>query len=64
MLDGTPQEYFFPGGLQYRPQTVIASSIEEAQEIYEKTKQKVEQLPDNNEQTSWQKESEESSKSA
>ena len=40
----SPREFFFAGGGEYKPQTVIASSIEEAQEIYEKTKQKVEPL--------------------
>jgi hypothetical protein len=53
MIDGTPKEYFFSGGLQYRPQTVMASSQEEAQEIYEKTrKPRVEPLPETKEQTS------------
>lgn len=41
---GSPKEYFFPGGLEYKPQTVTAESQEEAEEIYEKTKQKVELL--------------------
>jgi hypothetical protein len=45
---GSPQEYFFPGGLVYKPMTVKASSQEEADEIYEKTKEKVESLPENN----------------
>lgn len=45
---GSPQEYFFPGGLEYKPMTVTASSQEEAEEIYEKTKQKVDPLPTNN----------------
>ena len=44
---GSPQEYFFPGGLEYKPQTITASSQEEANEIYEKTKEKVESLPIN-----------------
>lgn len=42
---GSPQEYFFPGGLEYKPLTVTAHSQEEADEIYEKEKQKVDQLP-------------------
>ena len=42
---GSPQEYFFPGGLEYKPQTISANSQEEADEIYEKTKEKVEPLP-------------------
>lgn len=41
----SPQEYFFPGGLEYKPQTIKAKSQEEANEIYEKTKEKVEPLP-------------------
>jgi len=41
---GSPQEYFFPGGLEYKPQTINAESQEEAEEIYEKTKEKVEPL--------------------
>ena len=44
---GSPQEYFFPGGLEYKPQTITANSQEEANEIYEKTKTKVEPLPIN-----------------
>jgi hypothetical protein len=44
---GSPQEYFFPGGLEYKPLTVTANSQEEADEIYEKEKQKVELLPTN-----------------
>lgn len=44
---GSPQEYFFPGGLEYKPLTVTANSQEEADEIYEKEKQKVEPLPTN-----------------
>ncbi len=42
---GSPQEYFFPGGLEYKPLTVTANSQEEADEIYEKEKQKVDTLP-------------------
>ena len=42
---GSPQEYFFPGGLEYKPQTINANSQEEADEIYQKTKEKVEPLP-------------------
>lgn len=60
---GTPQEFFFAGGLEYKPQTVTANSREEAEAIYEKTKQKVESLPTNQSEQSWQKESEDSSKS-
>ena len=45
---GFPQEFFFPGGLKYRPQTISANSKEEAEEIYEKTKIKVESLSENN----------------
>lgn len=41
------REFFFAGGLEYKPQTVTANNIEEAQEIYEKTKQKVETISDN-----------------
>ena len=41
---GSPQEYFFPGGLEYKPLTIKANSQEEADEIYEKTKEKVEPL--------------------
>ncbi len=41
---GSPKEFFFPGGLEYKPQTVTAESQEEAEEIYEKTKEKVEPL--------------------
>ncbi len=49
---GSPQEYFFPGGLEYKPLTVTANSQEEADEIYEKEKQKVEPLqPSENENT-------------
>lgn len=49
---GSPQEYFFPGGLEYKPLTVTAHSQEEADEIYEKEKQKVELLqPSENEKT-------------
>ncbi len=47
---GSPQEYFFPGGLEYKPQTVNANSQEEANEIYEKTKEKVESLSETNEE--------------
>lgn len=43
----SPREFFFAGGLVYKPQTVTADSLEEAQEIYEKTKQKVEPVSDN-----------------
>ena len=45
---GSPQEFFFPGGLEYKPQTITANSREEAEEIYEKTKVKVESLSENN----------------
>lgn len=44
---GSPQEFFFPGGLEYKPQTISANSQEEADEIYQKTKEKVEPLPNN-----------------
>ena len=44
---GSPQEYFFPGGLEYKPLTVTANSQEEADEIYEKQKQKVDTLATN-----------------
>lgn len=47
---GSPQEYFFPGGLEYKPLTVTAHSREEAEEIYEKTKQKVEPLSEPNQE--------------
>ncbi len=47
---GSPQEYFFPGGLEYKPQTISATSQEEANEIYEKTKEKVESLSETNEE--------------
>ena len=51
IIDGAPQEFFFAGGLEYKPQTVTAHSKEEAEEIYEKTKQKVEPLPVNKSET-------------
>lgn len=43
----SPREFFFAGEGVYKPQTVTASSIEEAEEIYHKTKQKVETESDN-----------------
>lgn len=51
IIDGSPQEFFFAGGLEFKPQTVTATSREEAEEIYEKTKQKVEPLPTNKTET-------------
>ncbi|MDQ3158807.1 MAG: hypothetical protein M3P98_01560 [bacterium] len=38
---GAKEDYFFPGGTKYLPQTVQAESQEEANEIYEKSKAKV-----------------------
>lgn len=35
------QEYHFAGGTEYQPMTIKAKSREEAEEIYEKEKQKV-----------------------
>lgn len=43
----SPREFFFAGGGEYKPQTVTANSIEEAEEIYQKTKEKVETKSDN-----------------
>ncbi len=36
------QEFFFSGGTEYEPQTVKAKTPEEAHEIWEKTRKKVE----------------------
>ncbi|MBI4119242.1 MAG: hypothetical protein HY456_00155 [Parcubacteria group bacterium] len=36
------QEFHFAGGTEYRPQTVKARTYEEALEIWEKTREKVE----------------------
>lgn len=33
--------YFFSGSTEYQPETIEASSMDEAVEIYEKTKKKV-----------------------
>lgn len=32
------EEFFFPGGTEYLPQTVIAESSQQAEEIWHKTK--------------------------
>ena len=36
------QEYHFAGGLEYQPQTVLASSLAEAEKIWQKTRVKIE----------------------
>jgi hypothetical protein len=61
MLGGT-QEFFFPGSMEYEPKTIEAESFEEAQEIWEEEKQKVELPKTNQTENIWQKESEDSSK--
>ena len=35
------QEFFFSGGTTHKAKTVYASSIREAEEIYEKTKEEI-----------------------
>lgn len=35
------QEFFFSGGTTHKAKTVLASSIREAEEIYEKTKEEI-----------------------
>jgi hypothetical protein len=37
------QEYFFSGGLEYLPKNISAKSLEEATEIWEKSRVKVNQ---------------------
>ena len=56
------EEFFFAGGQVYKPQTIMASSREEAEKIFEETKEPVESLSNTNQEKVWQKESEESSK--
>ena len=40
-------EYFFSGGLEYEPQTVMADTPEEAEKIWVETRKKVEKLSEN-----------------